>query len=129
MWEGRMEVVTISELKARATERAAEYAVRAQVSAVVEKMAKSGKPYYEVRLADAEDAYVLRAWNDTPGFAAAAQLEAGSFVEVSGQWVDAGDFGVEAKRWEARGLTEAEAGVVLAGSGALAGRQAGDYDI
>jgi 3'-5' exoribonuclease len=122
-----MEVVTILELKQRATEKAASYAVRAQVSAVVEKMAKSGKPYYEVRLADAEDTYVLRAWNDTPGFAAASQLAAGTFVEGSGQWVDAGDFGVEAKRWEVRGLTEEERGGVLAGSEALAARQAEDY--
>ncbi|MEM7144095.1 MAG: HD domain-containing protein [Verrucomicrobiota bacterium] len=122
-----MEVVTIRELKQRACEVPGEYGVRAQVSAVVQKTTRAGKPFYEVRLADAEDHYVLRAWNDTPGYEVAAGLDAGVFVEVSGQWVDAGDFGVEAKRWEVRELTKEEVAGVLAGGDELARRQAEDY--
>lgn len=122
-----MEIVTIRELKQRACEAAGQYGVRVQVSAVVEKTTRSGKPFYEVRLVDAEDHYVLRAWNDTPGYEMAAGLEAGEYVEVSGRWADAGDFGIEAKSWDVRSLTEEEVAGVLAGGDELARRQAGDY--
>ena len=40
----------------------------------------SGSPFYEVRLADAEDHVVLKAWSDSPEFTKAEQADRPSFA-------------------------------------------------
>ena len=101
--------------------------VRCQVEAVRERVTKSGKPFYEVQLRDAEDSVALKAWEDTNSFAIAASLRAGQFVEVRGDW-NVGSYGLECKEWAVRLLdSEAIAGV-LAGSEGLRRKQAEDWE-
>lgn len=120
--------VTISELKKAASAARVEAAIQVQIEALTSKQTREGKPYYELAVADAAGKLLLRAWNDAPGFAACAGLAVGEFLEISGEWERSPAFGVEAKRWTCRALTDAERDRLLEGSEALRARQQEDWE-
>lgn len=122
-----MELVNIRELKKRASAAAEGYRLHVQVESVAAKTARNGKPFYELKFADAEDHVALRAWDDTPGFRIAENMRSGMFVELSGEWLDTEKFGIDARNWETRSLTEGEVEDLLQGGEALLKKQAGDY--
>ena len=97
------------------------------MESVREKTTRTGNPFYEVRLADAEDHVVLKAWSDSPEFTKAEEAEARSLVEVSGEWEEKGKYGLEARNWELRVLAEGEADALLGGGGELQAKQSADY--
>ncbi len=104
-----------------------EAAVHGQVEARVKKETKEGKPFWELTLADAEGKLTLRAWSDAPAFAPCEQLAVRDFLAVSGEFAQQGGFGVDAKRWTCRPLTEEERDALLAGPPALREKQAADF--
>ena len=122
-----MEILTISQVKRAALEGRVDAAVHSQIESLVKKDTKEGKPFWEVTLADAEAKMTLRAWSDAPAFAACAQLAARDFLEVTGEFAHSGGFGLDARRWTCRALTDAERDALLAGPPALRGRQAADF--
>ena len=122
-----METLTISQLKRAAIEGRAEAAVHGQVEAVVKKETKDGKPFWEVTLADAEAKMTLRAWSDAPAFAACEALAARDFLAVTGEFTHSSGFGLDARRWTCRPLTDAEREALLAGPPALREKQAADF--
>ena len=101
--------------------------VPCQVESVRQKITKSGKPYYEIALRDAEDSASLKAWEDSPAFPLAAALRSGQFLEISGDW-SVGQYGLDCKDWNSRTLDENETAALLAGSEMLRQRQAEYWD-
>ena len=124
-----MEILTISQIKRAALDGRTEAAVHGQVDALVKKETKDGKPFWEVTLADAEGKMTLRAWSDAPAFAACEELAARDFLAVSGEFAHSSGFGLDARRWTCRALTEAERDALLAGPPALREKQAADFTL
>lgn len=103
------EVLTILDLKARAREGALSAAVHVQVEDCLKKEGSNGKPFFELKLRDAGDNLLLRAWTDTPAYSACEVLDRGMAVEVSGEFSVSPQFGLEGKRWKIRELDREEA--------------------
>ena len=122
-----VEILTISQIKRAALDGRVEAAAHGQIEALVRKETKDGKPFWEMTLADAEAKMTLRAWSDAPAFAACERLAARDFVEVSGEFVQHGGFGLDARRWTCRDLEAAERAALLAGPPELRERQAADF--
>ncbi|MEP6671089.1 MAG: HD domain-containing protein [Chthoniobacter sp.] len=114
-------------LKQRAVAGRLEAAAHGQVESLVRKETRDGKPFWELVLADAEAKITLRAWSDAPAYALCEELSVGVFLEVTGEFVHNGGFGLDAKRWAARELTAEERDTLLAGSPELREKQAADY--
>ncbi|MEI8235432.1 MAG: HD domain-containing protein [Verrucomicrobiota bacterium] len=125
-----MPLLTISEVKRAAQEGQGRAEVRfhAQAEAVVQKQTRDGKPFWELTAADAEAKLTLRAWSDSPAFAACAGLVPGAFLEIEGEFSSHPAFGVEARRWTCRPLEGEEIEQLLGGPEALREKQARDSD-
>ena len=125
-----MELFTIPVLKRAAQEGQGRVEGRfhGQVDAVVSKVTKDGKPFWELVLADAEGKITLRAWNDSPNFAVCAGLERGAFLEVEGEFANHPAFGVEARRWSCRPLEPGEVEILLGGPRELREKQGRDFE-
>ena len=121
------DLLTIAALKSCAAENRTQASVHGQIEALQKKETRDGKPFWELTLADAEAKLTLRAWSDSPAFAACESLRPGVFLEVSGEFAHNGSFGMDAKRWTCRELSEAERDALLAGSPALREKQAKDF--
>lgn len=121
------DLVTIRDLKKLATPQPAVRRFLAQVEAALQKTSKAGKPYFEIRFTDGLDSHIVRAFDDTPQFAKAQALRGGEFVEVSGEWFDSGQFGIDARWWDTRALSVGEVDALLAGNGEFRERQ-DDYE-
>ncbi len=121
------EILPISVLKRRAVAERIEAAVHGQVEALVKKETRDGKPFWELTLADAEAKLTLRAWSDGPAYALCEELAVGAFLEATGEFVHNGTFGLDAKRWTARELSEEERDTLLAGSPELQEKQTADF--
>lgn len=123
-----MDLVTIADLKRAAAVGRIEARVHAQVEGLTRKETKDGKPYWELIAVDAGGKITLRAWSDGPAFAVCEQLAVGVFVEVAGEFASSPAFGVDARRWSCRELSEEERAAVLGGSAETRARQAADYE-
>lgn len=121
------EILSIADLKHRALEGRIEAAVQGQVAALAKKETREGKPFWEVVLADAEAKLTLRAWSDAPAYALCDGLTVGAFLEVTGEFVHNGSFGLDAKRWLCRALSDEEREVLLAGSPEMRRKQDADF--
>ena len=115
---------SIREVKQAANGR---FAIRCQVEAVRQRVTKTGKPYLELALRDAEDAATLKVWEDNPVFPVASALKSGSFIEVVGDWVT-GSYGLECKDWGLSLLDNDEVATLLHGSEALRAKQVADWE-
>lgn len=122
------ELLSIQELKRCAATARVEAAIHGQVEALTKKETKDGKPFWELVIADAEAKMTLRAWSDTPAYALCEELKVGAFVETAGEFAQNGGFGVDARRWTCRRLSEEERDTLLAGPPELREKQAADYD-
>ncbi len=122
-----METLTIAQIKRAALEGRVDAAVHGQIEALTKKDTRDGKPFWELTLADAEGKMPLRAWSDAPTFAACEQLAVRDFLEVTGEFAQHGGFGLDAKRWTCRALTDGERDALLAGPPALREKQAADF--
>ncbi len=122
-----VDIFTIAQLKNATLAGRVEARVWGQVEALTQKETREGKPFWELILADAEAKLTLRAWSDSPAFAHCAALAPRSFLEISGDFVNNGNYGPDAKRWSSRDLTSDEREILLAGNPELRARQAADY--
>jgi 3'-5' exoribonuclease len=106
---------TITQLRAECRGVALAARVRGQVDDLIKKDSSNGKPYWELKIRDAGDVLTLRAWADTDAFAACGELARGEAVEVEGDFVVNGAFGLDARRWRVRGLGPEETADLFAG--------------
>lgn len=122
-----VELLPIRELTSLAAANPGPYLVRGQLELARTKTAKNGNPFVELKLADGEGTLTLRAWSDHPNFAQMQGLKEGAFVEISGSWFEQPNFGLDAREWSARLLTQEEVEALLAGAGPLKEKQGADY--
>ncbi len=123
-----MELLSIANLKRAASTERVEAAIHAQVDAITRKETRDQKPYWELVLTDGEAKFTLRAWSDSPNFAACEQMKRGDFLEVGGDFANNGAFGLDAKRWQSRPLKDEEREALLLGPASLRVKQKADYE-
>ncbi len=122
-----MDLLTINEIRKRAQSGNVSARVHVQVNAAEAKATREGKPYCELGLADACDRMTLRVWSDHPDYKACDSLQVSDFIEVSGEFAQHQQFGLDAKRWSARSLSAQEVSELLQGPPDLRARQAADW--
>ncbi|MFN2476142.1 MAG: HD domain-containing protein [Chthoniobacterales bacterium] len=122
-----MELLTISETRKRAQNGNVSARVHVQVNAAAAKATREGKPYCELTLADACDRMTLRVWSDHPDYRACDSLAISDFIELTGDFEQHQQFGLDAKRWTVRSLTTGEIGELLQGPAELRAKQAADW--
>lgn len=118
---------TISQIRAEARMGAMAARLHAQIEEVARKEASNGKPFWELRLRDCHDAMTLKAWSDSPNFATCEQLERGVSVELEGEF-SVGAFGLEARRWSLRFLSDHEAEELFNGDESARAAARADFD-
>ncbi len=123
-----MDVLSIREMRQQAGPQAEAFVVHAQLESVVQKTTKTNKPYYELKFVDAEGSLLLRAWNDSAAFEAAATARARDAYAIRGEfYINAERNSVDTRDFTFRPLNPAETEALLAGSGELRERQERDY--
>ena len=121
------ELLTIGEIRRRAQNGLSAARVHVQVSASESKATREGKPYCEIVVADACDRMTLRVWSDHPDYRACETLEISEFIEISGEFAQHQQFGLEAKQWSVRRLNAQETAELLQGPPELRAKQAADW--
>src|SRR5476651_1020534 len=123
-----MELLTLIEIRRGAQEGVVEGRVHVQVEVASAKVTREQKPYCELSLADAADRMTLRVWSDHPEFKACESLKASDFIELSGEFQQHQQFGLDAKKWKVRHLTAQERSELLQGPPELRAKQKADWD-
>jgi 3'-5' exoribonuclease len=121
-----MKSCSLRETKLAANLAATQAEVFVQVESVTRKPTKSGGEFLELKIADAEDHATLRVWSDAPVFTEASTLPPASFIAITGEWAIS-NFGLEARHWTFRPLTEPEIDTLLGGPESLRARQSADF--
>jgi 3'-5' exoribonuclease len=80
------------------------------------KESANGKPFWELKLRDSSDALTLRAWTDTAAFDSCEDTDRGACVEIEGEFLINGAFGLDGRRWRMRPLKADEAQELFAGT-------------
>jgi 3'-5' exoribonuclease len=124
-----MGLLTLTEIRRHAQNGAAvEARVHVQVEGATAKVTREQKPYCELSLADAADRMTLRVWSDHPEFKACETLKASDFIELSGEFQQHQQYGLDAKKWKVRHLTAQERSELLQGPPDLRAKQSADWN-
>ncbi|MEI6032971.1 MAG: HD domain-containing protein [Verrucomicrobiae bacterium] len=107
---------TITELRQGCRTGALSCCVRGQIEELTRKDSANGKPYWELKLRDAADVLTLRAWADTAAFDSCAGLERGACVEIEGEFLLNGSFGLDGRRWRVNPLAPDAAAALFSGT-------------
>jgi 3'-5' exoribonuclease len=124
-----MDLMTLSEVR-RAAQNGTPVPARVhvQIEAAAAKATREGKPYCELTLVDACDHMTLRVWNDHPDYKKCSGLSAEEFVELVGDFYQSQQYGLEARKWIVRPLTEQEKSELLQGPADLRAKQLADWE-
>lgn len=107
---------SISEIKTEIVTESVQTQTQAQISQILEKQTRDGKPFLEVQLVDASGNMTLRVWSDHPDFRKIQDLGNKAFIALSGEFLNS-QYGVETRNWNIRVLTEEEIESLLVGGG------------
>lgn len=107
---------TISELRSECRSSNLAARVRGQADEILKKDSTNGKSYWELKIRDASDVFVCRAWLDTPAFASCEKLQRGDCIEIKGEFWINGPFGLDVRRWDLRALSLEEAQELFIGA-------------
>src|SRR5437773_1432543 len=126
-----MDLLTLTDIR-RAASRTGGSAVPArvhvQVQSATAKTQREGKPYCELVLADACDRMKLRVWSDHPAYKTCSGLTPESFFELTGEFRQHSQYGLEADKWMVRPLSDQETKELLEGPADLRAKQATDWE-
>jgi len=122
-----MNLMTLSEIRRATQNGSVQTRVHVQVEFATPKTTREQKPYCELGLADACDRMTLRVWSDHPDFKVCDSLGSGEFIELSGEFNQHQQFGLEARNWKMRPLTEQERSELLQGPTDLRAKQGADW--
>ncbi|HEX4696370.1 MAG TPA: HD domain-containing protein [Candidatus Udaeobacter sp.] len=123
-----MNLLTLTEIRRAAQNGAVPARVHVQVESATAKTQRDGKPYCELVLADACDRMKLRVWSDHPNYKTCSGLTPESFIELTGEFRQHPQFGLEADKWMFRPLSDQETKELLEGPGDLRAKQATDWE-
>jgi len=119
--------MSLSEIR-RATQRETVTArAHVQVESVAAELTREQEPYCKLGLADACDRMTLRVWSDHPAYKACSGLHPEDFIEITGEFFQS-QYGMDARKWTMRPLTEQEKKELLEGPAELRAKQAADFD-
>ena len=122
-----MQLMSLSEIR-RATQRDAITArAHVQVESVAAELTREQQPYCKLGLADACDRMTLRVWSDHPAYKTCSGLQPEDFIEITGEFFQS-QYGMDARRWTVRPLTEQEKNELLQGPAELRAKQSADFD-
>src|SRR2546421_4955806 len=123
-----MQRLTLSEIRRAAQNGAVPARVHVQVESAAARLTREQQPYCELILADACDRMTLRVWSDHPAYKACSELKREDFIELTAQFHQHSQYGLEARKWTVRPLTEQEKKDLLQGPAELRAKQAADSD-
>ena len=123
-----MQLMTLSEIRRAAQSDPVTARVHVQIESATPKLTREQQPYCELSLADACDRMTLRVWSDHPAYKACSSLKAEDFIELTGEFHSHSQYGLEARKWTVRPLTEQEKNELLQGPADLRAKQASDWD-
>src|SRR5216110_29652 len=124
-----MQLLTLSEIRRAAQNGAVAARVHVQVESAAPKLTREQQPYCELVLADACDRMTLRVWSDHPAYKTCSTFTTDNFVELSGEFHRHQQYGLEARKWTVRPLTEQEKNELLQGPLELRARQEADWEL
>jgi 3'-5' exoribonuclease len=111
--------VTITDLQKTLSQEASgvEALVHCQLAHIHSAQTRSGKPYYRLRVTDAQDGIDLNAWNETAAYAAVENklVSEADFIELRGVF-SKNDRGLNVQDIALRQLTDEEKTTLLNGS-------------
>jgi 3'-5' exoribonuclease len=102
--------------------------VHVQVESAAPRLTREQQPYCKLALADACDRMTLRVWSDHPAYKTCSALTAESFIELSGEFYQHQQYGLEARKWTVRPLIDEEKSELLQGPPDLRARQNADWE-
>lgn len=120
--------MTLNEIRRAAQTDAVSARVHVQVERATPKLTREQQPYCELNLVDACDHMTLRVWSDHPAYKACNALTDQDFVELSAEFHQHSQYGLEARKWTVRPLTAQEKAELLQGPAELRARQAADWE-
>src|SRR5438105_2112791 len=123
-----MQLMTLSEIRRAAQSDPVSARAHVQVENVTAKLTREQQPYCELALADACDRMTLRVWSDHPAYKTCSALSGEEFIELTAEFHQHSQFGLEARKWVVRPLTEQETNELLQGPPELRAKQATDWD-
>src|SRR6266567_4845839 len=124
-----MQLLTLSEIRRAAQNGAVAARVHVQVESAAPKLTREQQPYCELSLADACDRMTLRVWSDHPAYKTCSTFTNENFVELSGEFHRHPQYGLEARKWTVRPLTDQEKNELLQGPADLRAKQAADWEL
>jgi 3'-5' exoribonuclease len=124
----QLDLMTLSEVRRAAQSGPVQARVHVQVESAAPRLTRDQKPYCGLSLADACDRMTLRVWSDHPNYKACSELTDESFIELSGDFHQHSQYGLEADKWTVRPLTQQEKKELLEGPADLREKQANDWE-
>src|SRR5438093_4485633 len=124
-----MDLMTLTEIRRAAQNGAVPARVHVQVESAAPRLTREQQPYCELTLADACDRMTLRVWSDHPAYKTCSTFTTENFVELSGEFHRHQQYGLEARKWTVRPLTEQEKIELLQGPADLRAKQSADSEL
>src|SRR5438094_10512169 len=121
-----MNLLTLTEVRRAAQDGVASARVHVQVESATPKLTREQQPYCELTLADACDRMTLRVWSDHPAYKTCSALTSQDFIELTAEFFQS-QYGLDARKWTVRPLTEQERNELLQGPADLRAKQASDF--
>src|SRR5881628_1129165 len=123
-----MNLMTLTEIRRATQKEAISARVHVQVESAAPKLTREQQPYCELTLADACDRMTLRVWSDHPAYKACSALTDQNFIELTAEFHTHSQYGLEARKWTVRPLTEQEKNELLQGPADLRAKQTADWE-
>jgi 3'-5' exoribonuclease len=123
-----MQLMTLTEIRRAAQRDPVTARTHVQVESAAPKLTREQQPYCELVLVDACDRMTLRVWSDHPAYKTCSALVGEEFIELSAEFHQHSQFGLEARKWMVRPLTEQEKNELLQGPADLRVKQSTDWE-
>src|SRR5437763_6564975 len=122
-----MNLLTLTEVRRAAQDGIVLSRVHVQVESATPKLTREQQPYCELTLADACDRMTLRVWSDHPAYKTCSALTSQDFIELTADFYRS-QYGLDARKWTVRPLTEQEKNELLQGPADLRAKQTTDFE-
>lgn len=119
--------MTLSEIRRATQSDPVTARTHVQVESVAAELTREQQPYCKLGLADACDRITLRVWSDHPSFKTCSGLKPEDFIELTGEFFKS-QYGMDARKWTMRPLSEQEKNELLQGPAELRNKQAADFE-
>src|SRR5256885_5863232 len=122
-----MNLMTLTEIRRATQKEAISARVHVQVESATPKLTREQQPYCELTLADACDRMTLRVWSDHPAYKTCSALTSQDFIELAAEFYRS-QYGLDARKWTVRPLTEQEKNELLQGPADIRAKQTSDFE-